>query len=51
MLFSWQFWLLAIWPYVALAANLSLSSLAGEHDITLRMKGDVTLDWFNFKHE
>ena len=27
-LFSWQFWLLAIWPYVALAANLFLVRVA-----------------------
>ena len=28
---------------------VSLGTLAGEHDITLRMTGEITVDWFTLK--
>ena len=31
--------------------RIPLGILAGEHDITLRLKGKITLDWFSLKGE
>jgi hypothetical protein len=29
--------------------QIPLGTLAGEHDITLRLSGQITLDWFALK--